>query len=230
MRSLTIYVARSSPPRMFAVVGVAAVSAGLVATGLLVPLALLGASLFLLAFVASSPAVRAGAAARRVERAREARRRARERQFAPGSPAHDGLIGLTRLLDEITAHDPWCAERMELEDLLDRHVALTIAHEQSLHAIRIADRVQLERTRDSLRGDPMAHPRRVELCERRLRCLAECEVRAERLADELAMVADLLRLIAQRIACADAALLDDTIDRRLAQLDDEDLAHRELVD
>lgn len=144
---------------------------------------------------------------------REARERALQATFGGIT-----LAELTHLADEIAAHDPELASRLDLEGLLDRHVELTLGHEQALRAAGMSDRRQLERLRESAKG----HPRRIELAERRLRCLDECEARVKWYADELVIVGELIRLVAQRVACPEGPPRDDTVTHDLAELDDTD--------
>jgi len=204
------------------------------AIGLALPVSVVGlflsAGLFgvLVAATGAAP-IRKALAQHASARARRARRDIRDRALPPASCGRGTLVELTNLVDEIEHHDPELARRFELESLLDRHVELTLAYESALRAARMSDRTTLEYMRDTYRADPDANPRRVELYERRLRCLAQCEATAEWLADELAMLAELIRLVAQRVACPEDLLTDDTIARQLAELDDDDAARRQLA-
>lgn len=162
-------------------------------------------------------------------RARRARRRGRKRALARSAFGGVTLAELTKLVGEIERLAPDQDRGLDLELLLDRHVALTIAHEQAVLATGMADRTQLERIRDGCRSDASVDSRRRDLCERRIRCLDECEAIAEATATELTIVADTIRLIAQRTACPDAPARCDAIDRQLAELDEADAARRELA-
>jgi hypothetical protein len=124
--------------------------------------------------------------------------------------------------------DPELAERLDLETLLERYVASSVAHTRAIRAARMSDRAQLERIRDGHRADPDRDPRRLELCERRIRCLDQCEAAIRSLDDDLAVIADLIRLAAQRTACPDAPPTDDTFDSCIAELDGRDAAAAEL--
>jgi hypothetical protein len=211
-----------------------AVAAGALSTSIIPPLAVLAtiASLGVLGLVVlrvGAAPLRDALAERRVRRARHARRLARERKLQPVSVGYHALADLTRMVDGVEARDPDVAQRFDLEGLLDRHVALTLGHEQALRAVRMADRLQLERIREGCRADPEVHPRRLELCERRLRSLDQCEARAAWFADQLAILADTIHLIAQQVACPEDPIHDDTIERQLAELDDHDAARREIA-
>jgi hypothetical protein len=210
------------------------IAVAVMALGLVLPLSVFGmflsAGLFAAVLAATGTApVRKALAQHARWRARQARRDTRDRALPPTSCGRGTLVELTNLVDEIEHRDPELAQRFELEALLDRHVALTIAYESALRATRMADRTTLEYMRDTYREDPGANPRRLDLYERRLRCLTQCEATAERLADELAMLADLIRLVAQRVACPEDLIADDTIARQLSELDDDDAACRQLA-
>jgi hypothetical protein len=179
----------------------------------------------------SGPRRRAARIARASRRARTERRRARERELGTTNlVARESLGELTKLVDDIESTAPEVATRFELEDLLDRHVSLALAHERSLRATGMFDRGELERARDALRVDPAADRLRVELCERRLHAHTQCQLRVDQLANELAVLADLIRLIAQQVACPDEPALDDRIERHLAELDEDDAVRRQLAE
>jgi hypothetical protein len=216
-------------------VALAAIGVGALSTTLVLPLGLVAliVATGLIALVAartSTVSLRDAIAAERLAGVMRARRARREDRLPAASFGRQTLAELTRLVDFITAHDPDLAARVDLEALLDRHVTLTIAHDRALDAAQMADRVQLERIRDNLRGDSRANPKRLEMCERRLRSLDQCEARAEGFADELAILSDLIALIAQRVACPEDPVKDDAIERQLAELDDTDAARRQLAE
>src|SRR5262249_25084635 len=126
---------------------------------------------------------------------------------------------LTLLSDEVERLDPELAQRFDLEDLLDRHVALALAHERCVRAMRMADRDHLVRSRAAIDGR-----RRVDMFERRIRYWDQCKAQADRCAEEMATVADLVRLLAQKAACPDIVFEDDVLERRLWELDEEESA------
>lgn len=180
---------------------------------------------------ASAPRARAAWTSRTSRRARAARYRARERALAATTlGGRETLIELTRLIDEMGITPRDLAAPFELEDLLDRHVALALAHEQASRAAMMFDRAQLERAHDAYRADPAADKRRLDLYERRLHAHDECQARVAALANELALVADLVRLLAQRAACPDEPTQDDRIERRLAEIDELDDVRKQLAD
>ncbi|HEY1550963.1 MAG TPA: hypothetical protein VGG28_24210 [Kofleriaceae bacterium] len=156
------------------------------------------------------------------------RRRARERALATATlGGRETLAELVKLADEIEASAPDVARRFEIEELLDRYATLAVAHEQAVRAAGMFDRTELERARDACRA-ASADKRRLDLYERRLRSQDQCRARVDSLANELALAADLIRLVAQRVACPDELLLDDRVDRQLAELDEDDAARSQL--
>jgi len=214
---------------------VTATALGIISSGLVVPYAAMVlisvvGFLGLGSALVRSEAVRDARVAWAARRAKAARRDARERALPATSFGREILSELTQLVDVVEARDPELAARLDLEALLDRHVSLTIGHTRALHAVSMSDRIQLERVRDSHRSDPAANARRLELCERRLRLHHECEARAEWFADELAILTDLIRLIAQRAATPDDLAGDDAIERRLAELDEREAASLLIAD
>jgi hypothetical protein len=155
------------------------------------------------------------------------RRRLRDRRLADAGIPREGLLELTILADEIARVDAALAQRFDLDDLLDRHVELALAHDRCLRAMRMADREHLSRARaDQLAAN--GSRRRAEVYERRIRCWDLARERADRCADELATLADFVRLLAQKAACPDVLLDEDGLDRRLGELDEEEHAFRQL--
>lgn len=229
-RALTRYVAPRRSIGTYALVGAAVSTSVLAAVGPLVLAMLVAAATAVFAVRASAAPMRRLIAAERVASQKRARRVAREERLPIGGFGRGTLAELTRRVDDIMERDPELAERLDLESLLDRHVTLTIAHDHALCAARMADRAQLERIRESYLSDAAANPRRLEMCERRLACLADCQAKAEWFADELAILSDLIALIGQRAACPEDLLPDDTIERGLAELDDGDAARRQLAE
>lgn len=211
---------RSSPATPLAVAGIAA---GVLSTALVLPIgfAFAVAALSIIGVLglrSSIAPLREALAEYALERARYGRRDARERALSAASYQRDTLHELTRLVDDIERADPDLAARLELEPLLDRFVELANGHERAMRAVGMASRVQLERICESLHDDAAADPRRAALADLRLRCQRECEARAEHFADELALVADLIHLAAQRTACPEAIDDDGELPQRLAEL------------
>jgi hypothetical protein len=182
------------------------------------------------AAVPSSTVLRGFLDERRAASAKQARRDARDNRLSPASFGHTTLAELTRLVDQVVETDPLLAARFDLETLLDRHVTLTIAYERALRAVQMADRDRLERIRDACKAEPRTSSARLELCERRLHSLRECEVRADTLADELAVLKDLVSLIAQRAAIREDIPADDIVERQLEELDDAEAARRQVAE
>jgi len=139
------------------------------------------------------------------------------------------LYELERLVARIEHDDPALARHLDLETLLDRHVVVAVAYHRALRALAVSDRGQLVHIRDAQRSDPEHDPLRLELCERRLRSHDEVAARAQALADELAIISDLIRLVAQRAACPGELAGHDVIEHCLAELDGRDAAQRLLA-
>jgi hypothetical protein len=93
--------------------------------------------------------------------------------------------------------------------------------------MRMADRDHLARARAEHLTAPGSR-RRAEVFERRIRCWDQARQQADQCADELATLADLVRLLAQKAACPEPLLDDDLLDRRLGELDEEERAYRQL--
>lgn len=234
-RSVALVVAPVRGARTGVVGAAAAIAIGAAGSALIVPVgtaAIVGivGLAGLVVVRAGAARCRAGAIARESRRARTRRRRSRERAIAhSGAIEREALAELVRLVEAIEAADSDLAVRLELDDLLDRYVALGVAHERALGAVRMFDRALIEHQHDLLRADPATDPRRLDLCERRLRCHDQCQARADELANELAMIAELVKLVAQRATCPDEPTLDDRIDRSLSELDEDDAAQRQLA-
>lgn len=212
-----------------AAITLAAVSSSLVLPVGALAIVLVLATVWVAGLAMSTAPLRELRLSRAARRQRRQRRAARERALPLASYGRDTLTELTRLVDEIELADPDLAQRFDLEGLLDRHVGLTLGHERALRAVAMSDRTQLSRMRESYRADPRAHPRRLEMCDRRIKCQQECEQAADWYADELAILSDLIRLLAQRVSCPDEAPTDDIIERQLAELDEDEAARRLLA-
>jgi len=135
-------------------------------------------------------------------------------------------IELRDLVERVEADDPAEAARFELQDLLDYFVRTVTAHTRCLHALRLAG------------GElPIAVPmmdaprskRRREIQARRIRHRDECLRRIEQLAEEIDATDELIRLVAQRVACPMLGSDEGReIDRRLWELDEVDAAMHQL--
>lgn len=135
-------------------------------------------------------------------------------------------IELRNLVESVEADDPAEAARFELQDLLDHFVHTVVAHHKCLEALRLASSEL-----------PIAVPlidaprskRRRDIQARRIRHRDECLRRIEKLAEEIDATDELIRLVAQRVACPMiAGDLEREIDRRLWELDEVDAAMHQL--
>src|SRR5690606_35182194 len=117
--------------------------------------------------------------------------------------------------------------RFELQDLLDHFVRLSLHHQRCLDAVRISGSHDLPPTISF--SDGARSKRRREIMARRMRHREECLQRVDRLADELDAIDELVRLVAQRVACpALEPDLEREIERRLWEIDEVEAALRQL--
>jgi hypothetical protein len=125
---------------------------------------------------------------------------------------------LLAIVDDIERLDADEASRLELHDLLDHFVRLSVGLQRCLDSSGIC--------LDSC--EPPAIPAsaaiyRHEIAERRLRLQAESTRRLARIADQLACIDGFIRLVAQRVAVANlrgVGAATRELDRRLIELDD----------
>ncbi len=135
-------------------------------------------------------------------------------------------VELRDLVEGVEATDAVEAERFEMQDLLDHFVSVALAHQKCLDALRLAGS-ELPMTVPMI--DAPRSKRRRDIQARRIRHRDECLRRIEHLADELEAIDELIRLIAQRVACPNvSADLDREIERRLWELDEVDSALHSL--
>lgn len=163
-------------------------------------------------------------AAARVRCTREARR---VRMLRPTGPVRlHQYFELRALVEETEKRDAAEANRFDLQDLLEQFASLASHHQQCLDALRLAG----SDLPIAIPIDPTRSKRRREIQARRLRHREACLTRIERIADELEAVDELIRLVAQRVACPidDLELTDREIDRRLGELDEIDDALKQL--
>ena len=167
----------------------------------------------------------------RQSRARErcARESARIKKLRPTGPVRlQQYLELRALVEEIERTDAPEAARFELQDLLEHFVALSVSQQRCLDALRLVGSHDLPQNIPAV-TDSNRSKRRREIQQRRLRHREECLTRIDRLADEIEAVDELIRLVAQRVACPPAeAELDREIDRRLWELDEVDAALSQL--
>lgn len=157
-------------------------------------------------------------------RARQKREADRMRLLKPTGPVRQQqYTDLRDLVGEIEHSDPDEARRFELQELLDHFVRLSIGHQRCLDSLRLAGGSDLPRALPI--SDSHRSVRRREIMARRLRHRDECVRRIEKLSDELEAVDELVRLVAQRVACPPLdGELDREIERRLWELDEVDEA------
>lgn len=163
-------------------------------------------------------------AAARLRCAREARR---VRLLRPGGPVRlHQYFELRGLVEETEKRDAAEATRFELQELLEQFASLASNHHRCLDALRLAGSHELPFT---IPIDPARSKRRRDIQARRQRHRDACLTRIARIADELEAVDELIRLVAQRVACPIEDLeMDSEIDRRLSELDEIDDALKRL--
>jgi hypothetical protein len=223
-----------SPPTIFArpamAFGVmAAVGAGLYAGTLLVAVGIVLAMLGLVSLRGVRRACRRGLDSHLERKQRNERRRGRERRLEDAGVSREALAELSVLADEIERRDAALWRRHEVDDLLDRHVELTLVHERCLRAMRMCDRDQLSRARCEHASRPGGSKRRADMFDRRIRYWDQCKEQADRCDEELAVLGDLVRLLAQRAMCPASLVDNDLIERRLGDLDDEESAMHQVA-
>jgi hypothetical protein len=161
-------------------------------------------------------------------RVRQRREADRMRLLKPTGPVRQQqYTDLRDLVGEIERTDPDDARRFELQELLDHFVRLAVNHQRCLDSLRLAGSSDLPRSIPL--PEATRSVRRREIMARRMRHRDECVRRIERLSDELEAIDELVRLVAQRIACPPVdGELDREIERRLWELDDVDEALAQL--
>jgi hypothetical protein len=161
-------------------------------------------------------------------RLRQKREADRMKLLKPTGPVRQQQYAELRdLVSEVERQDAAEAARFELQPLLDHFIQLAVSHQKCLDSLRLAGSSDLPRSLPL--PDPNRSHRRREIMQRRLRHRDECVRRIERLADELEAIDELVRLVAQRVACpALEGELDREIERRLWELDEVDAALHSL--
>jgi len=154
----------------------------------------------------------------------------RLRQLRPTGPVRQQqYIELRELVEQIERTDASEASRFDLQDLLDHFVRLATSHQKCLEALRLAGTHDLPQTTLAIDTTNSRSKRRRDIIARRLKHREECLNRVERLADELEAVDELVRLVAQRVACPSIdPELGREIERRLWELDEVDAALDQL--
>ena len=165
---------------------------------------------------------------------RQRRGREREDRMLHAAAEHrDQYTELSARVEEVERSDGGrTAGQLELQDLLDYYCDLAVAHRRCLEALSLADRTQLaiQLEEGARRADLTTRRRqRLEIIARRARHWDECKVRADELAEMMAVVAELIRLVGQRAAYPTFDTeLEREIESRLADLDEQETALREL--
>lgn len=160
----------------------------------------------------------------RVRCAREHRRLRLLRSAGPVRLSQ--YIELRALVEETETRDAAEAARFEVQDLLEHFAQLANTHHRCLDALRLAGSHDLPA---AIPTDSTRSRRRREIQARRMRHRDACLTRIERLAEELEAVDELVRLVAQRVACPlDEVDMDREVDRRLCELDDIEAAIEQL--
>lgn len=192
----------------------------------------LGAAAAMLAtFIVALATLRSSHVRRYLERG--ARRRARDRQeaerlarleAAPMRRQH--YIELRDLTERLEHTHPADANRLELQQLLDRFVELASRQQALCDALARAHGDELARATTL---DVANHPGRDAIADRRLRHRDAALRHARELDDEIEAIDELIRLYVQRSTCPELdPELHDEVDRRLADLDELDAASRRL--
>lgn len=155
-------------------------------------------------------------------------RREAQRQRALGQATavrQKQYLDLRGLVEGIESADPAEARRLELQELLDHFVQLAVGHQRCLESLRFTSDNESQSTIPI--SEKFSTKRRHDIAARRLRHRDETTDRLERIADVLGCTDDLIRLVAQRTACANLDTLIDgegEIDRRLTELDEVEAA------
>lgn len=188
----------------------------------------LGAGRLLAASESFRRAVDSGEHRKQVMQRRNAWHQRLEADAAHG--ARDPMVELIALVEEIERTSPSMAKRFELEGLVDAWVGIAIAHERNLARLRtirrdeLVCRLELDRRRPG-----QAAAVRADILARRIAAWDECRRATDRMGDEMMAILELVRLLAQRGAQADAPEKLDALRHVMVQLDDEDDALRTLA-
>ncbi|MEJ7602108.1 MAG: hypothetical protein WKG01_29700 [Kofleriaceae bacterium] len=152
----------------------------------------------------------------------------RLKQLRPSGPVRQQqYLELRGLVEQIERMDSADATRFELQGLLDHFVMLAVRHQRCLDALRFAGTSDLPQAIPIT--DASKSKRRREIMLRRMKHREECLRRIDLIADELEAIDELVRLIAQRIACPSFDPDHEReIERRLCELDEVDAALSQL--
>lgn len=169
-------------------------------------------ALMLVRAFATNPAIHRRLHERAQLRARAASRNRREARLEDACVARDELAELTEIVDRVGEVAPGDIERLELEQLLDRYVDLAVTRRTALERMARADRLGAYPHAWTASSD-----RRRVIDEERQSVRAACAGRIAELDDEIAQVADLIRLYGERATMPSVEYLldDDSLVRRL---------------
>lgn len=182
--------------------------------------------------VSGSPSVQRFFDEQHLSADRRARLHKRQAKLVAAGVEPTGLVELSTLVDLIEDSDGgWTHRRFQLDDLVERYVAVAIGHQKCLQAMAATDRSLLLRSLAATppSSSPETSRCRRQLLERRISTWDRTALQATRFEDELAAITDLVRLLAQRAACPDALVDGDLVEWRLAELDAEDAAMHQLT-
>lgn len=182
----------------------------------------------LAALVSKNQIVRRHLEAQAALRERCRREAHRLKQLRPTGPVRQQqYIELRDLVEQVERIDATEAARFELQDLLDHFVRLSLHHQRCLEAVRMTGSHDLPHAIPI--SEASRSKRRREILARRMKHRDECLARVDRLADEIDALDELVRLVAQRVACPELEPdLEREIERRLWELDEVDAALRQL--
>lgn len=147
----------------------------------------------------------------------------------------DELSDLTSVVEEVERSDYELARYLDLQELLDSYIDLAIAHSRCVTAMGCTDRQEIGANLGSLAGESdgsklaALRKQRKSILVRRARHWDACRERALELEEELAAVADFVRLAGQKALCPDVEEeVSEELDRRLGDLQETESALRRL--
>lgn len=160
---------------------------------------------------------------RRAQR-KQAERRRRRRLRSAGALRQYQYAELRRLAVHVHGR-----ARCEIEELLERFVTLSIAHEHLVDALARAIATDVRILGDvtgALADDPQMCVRVRDIRSRRRQHRRSMRERADHMADDLEALVDLVQLLVARalLPVGDALELQHEVDRRLSLLDDSEAA------
>jgi len=153
-------------------------------------------------------------------RANEAREVRHLEQLRSASPARrEQCCAVAHLVDQIEETHRDEARRFELRELLDELVHVAVLHARCERALAAGGELPSDPARSKL------SPRTRAIVDRRSELHAQCKRRVDELAEHLDAIEQLVRLIAQRVACGAIEHESEAeLDRRLEDVDEIDRA------